>query len=90
MKQKFDNRGRCCGLTDPEKEHPLDDFGFHFRSVLFGHQSFGQIDFLLMKSEFQAFGNSSGFWRLYISGFQNTKNLCGAFVVLMGKISPKT
>jgi len=90
MKQKFDNRGRCCGLTDPEKEHPLDDFGFHFRSVLFGHQSFGQIDFLLMKSEFQAFGNSSGFWRLYISGFQNTKNLCGAFVVLMGKISPRT
>ena len=78
MKQKFDNRGRCCGLTNPEKEHPLDDFGFHFRSVLFGHQSFGQIDFLLMKSEFQAFGNSSGFWRLYISGFQNTKDLCGA------------
>jgi hypothetical protein len=78
MKQKFNNRGRCCGLTDPEKEHPLDDFGFHFRSVLFGHQSFGQIDFLLMKSEFQAFGNSPSFWRLYISGFQNTKNLCGA------------
>jgi hypothetical protein len=78
MKQKFDNRGRCCGLTDPEKEHPLDDFDFHFRSVLFGHQSFGQIDFLLMKSEFQAFGNSPSFWRLYISGFQNAKNLCGA------------
>ena len=75
MKQKFDNRGRCGGLADPEKEHPLDDFGFYFRPVLLGHQSFGEVFFLLVKSDFQAFGNSSGFW---IRGFQNTKNLCGA------------
>ena len=78
MKQKFDNRSRSGGLTDPEKEHPLDDFGFHFSPVLFGHQSFGEILFLLVKSEFQACGNSSGFWGLNIRGFQNTKNLCGA------------
>ena len=78
MKQKFDNRSRCGGLTDPEKEHPFDDFGFHFSPVLFCHQSFCEVFFLLVKSEFQACGNSSGFWGLNIRGFQNTKNLCGA------------
>ena len=78
MKQKFDNCGGCGCLTDPEKKHPLDDFGFHFCPVLFGHQSFCEILFLFVKSEFQAFGNSSGFLGLNIRGFQNTKNLCGA------------
>jgi hypothetical protein len=39
--QEFDGSHSRGDLSDPEEEHPLDDFGFDFRSVLFCHEPLG-------------------------------------------------
>ena len=59
----------CCSdehgnLADPKEEHPLDDLRFDIGTILLGHESLGQIIFLLAKGQFQTLGNGAGLRRL--------------------------
>jgi hypothetical protein len=69
--KEFGHGHECSDLSNPEKEHPFDDFSFDVRSVLLGHQALGQILLLLTEGQFQAFGDGTSFGRLYLGRFQD-------------------